>query len=180
MTGSFTDTGGLVNQPETESFRVEEAVAELVDPVQYQVIDREELNSRSYIDVTFNPINGQAVNPESILDGNAEFTITGGSGDNIEVDGAPVRLYESDVYRYFFTGKLTSADVTVEFIAESWEDTSGNKVTADYITSENVGEVETTDGVKLKKRTYIDVKFTPTNARRLMRIASSTVTKNSL
>jgi hypothetical protein len=174
VAGSFVDKGGVVNQPETETFRVEVPSVKLADPMHGEVVDREELNGRSYIDVTFNPvrtdnegtITEMPVDPDSILDEAPEIEIAGGADDAIVVDGAPVRLGESDTYRYFFTGKFSSDNVaSVSFIAGSWTDTAKNPVTQENIDDGgNPAAIhESPSGGELLGRTYIDVTFTPTN-----------------
>ncbi|PYQ00803.1 MAG: hypothetical protein DMF83_27255, partial [Acidobacteria bacterium] len=137
--GTLTDTGGVANQPQTEHFVVELATAELANPTAGVVINREDFNSRGYIDVTFNPLQTSAgaaafaADPKSILDASPEFTITGGADDHIELDATPIRLRDAsgnltNTYRYFFSGKFSNAPVTLTFIAGSWQDVAGNPV----------------------------------------------------
>lgn len=171
MPGSIFDTAGVVNQPETETFIVEQAVAALADPMDGDVVKREDLNSRGYVDVTFNPVQTfandgtvlteSAVDPDSILDRAPEITISGSGDDDIVVDGQPIRLDGSDTYRYFFTGKYSDGAITVEFISGSWQDADGNPIQQEQIDVTDAGQVDIPDPIR--GRPFIDVSFDPTN-----------------
>ena len=129
VAGSFSDSGGVANQAETEDFTVELANAAIADPVPGTTVSREDLNSRGWIDVTFADLDGQSVDPDTILDDGAELTLSSSSGDTITVGGAPVLVAGTvATYRYFFTG-YRSGTLSVTFLAGSWTDTAGNGVT---------------------------------------------------
>ena len=53
LAGTFADTAGIPNQAKSESFRVEVPTATILDPGPKQVLDREAVESRGWIDVTF-------------------------------------------------------------------------------------------------------------------------------
>ena len=113
------------------------------------------MNSRGYIDVTFDDLDGQAVDPETILDAGAELTLASG-GDKIVVDGTPVLVIGTvSTYRYFFTG-YTGGALVATFLAGSWADTAGNGVTAAQLAA------AATAGTG-HRGLYIDVVFDPTN-----------------
>ena len=75
LVGTFADSAGIPNQAKSESFRVEMPTARILDPGPQQVLDRETLESRGWIDVTFRTINDLPVSADSILDSAAELTL---------------------------------------------------------------------------------------------------------
>ena len=88
--GSFADTAGQVNLAETEVFHVEQPSAHLADPAAGDGVGMQDINGRGWVDVTFDAIDGQDVNPASIADTASEITITSSSSDTITVDGRGV------------------------------------------------------------------------------------------
>src|SRR5439155_1517602 len=176
--GTLTDTGGIANQPQTEHFVVELATAKLANPTAGVVINREDFNSRGYIEVTFNPLQTSAgaaafaADPKSILDASPEFTITGGADDHIELDATPIRLRDAsgnltNTYRYFFSGKFSNAPVTLTFIAGSWQDVAGNPVQQQQIDAQPPSAPAAATPGTLKRGPWIDVTFDPTNEARV-------------
>ncbi|HEX4527586.1 MAG TPA: hypothetical protein VH108_12695 [Gaiellaceae bacterium] len=155
VAGSFSDTSGAQNLVETEFFTVVVATANLADPRPNQQLDTGLLNDRGWIDVTFGSNGGQAVNPDTITDSGAEFTLVA-SGDTIVVDGAAVLVdAATSKYRYFFTGYKSGGSLAISFVSGSWDDTTGAHVT-------NTATATYESLSLLANRTYIDVTLNPT------------------
>ena len=179
--GTVTDSAGIVNQSETESFRIQDPTAVIANPTPDGVARREDLNSRTYVDITFNPVQGkdaavgQEVDPATILDAAPEFTLTGSDGDALVIDPSPVRLKDasgalSNTYRYFLSGKFSDAELTAAnftFLVGAWKDVNGNPVSEDQLQGHvpgapavNLEQDLTAD--KLRGRLWLDVTYTPT------------------
>ena len=145
--------------------------ARILDPGPQQVLDRETLESRGWIDVTFRTINDLPVSADSILDSAAELTLSSGS-QTIVVDGTPVFVSRDDAlqtvtYRYFFTG-YTGGTLTATFIAGSWTDSAGVGVTAAQIAAATpAASREGTDDSVIASRLYLDVSLTPTTGAKI-------------
>ena len=189
--GSVRDTGANANQVETERFWLVATSDGLTDPVNGSTQTTNDFNGRTWIDITFS-----GAKPDSVLDNQAEFTVKGvrnGVATNtydLIVVGNPVRLGNSDVYRYFLVGlEAPTADTTTTslvftWIASSWTD-AGDLVhglpTAkgpDDITLLSTGSAESiTDIAAFRARSWIDVTFTPTGT---ATVDTSTVTGNEL
>ena len=123
VVGSFTDTALTpnANLVEIETFTVGQATATLADPLPGDVIDREALNERGYIDVEFIPVAGAEVDHGSITDDGQEFTLTGADGQNVGILGDAVHV-EGNIFRYSFGGSFNSGELTLTFIERSWND----------------------------------------------------------
>ena len=153
VAGSFSDSAGILNSEETEQFTVETVSSGVSNPGSNTVVDRDAFAGAGWVDVTFNAIGTAPFDPATILDDDAEITVTGNTNDRIVVLGRPI-LVSGSIYRYFFTGN-TKATPTVALVAESWKDTAGNKVTqAQLAAAASVGTPA--------KGIFIDVTFTPT------------------
>jgi Ca2+-binding RTX toxin-like protein len=125
VAGTWADNGGISNLAASQTFRVEQATATLANPLGGTTIDRGTLNTNGYLDVTFNPVAGRQVDVDSILDGDAEFTLTGANGENVVFSGTPTRIGTTNTFRYTITtGTFDSGTLQVHFIAGSWQDMS--------------------------------------------------------
>jgi len=153
VAGSFADSSGVANQTETESFSVVVATADLADPHGSQQLDTGTINGRGWIDVAYDTNGGQSVNADTITDAGQEFALVS-SGETIVVDGAAVLIAATGKYRYFFTGHKSGNTLGITFIAQSWEDVTGTKVT-DTTTAH--ADLPAAGG-----QTYVDVTLTPT------------------
>ena len=177
---SFADLAGNLNVVEIESFTVDvmdfiPPTADLADPTNGVTIDSSVLNSRGYIDVVFTDTGGSALDPASITDADAEFTLTGAAALGVTVDGAGT-LVSGTTYRYAFTGTFIAGAVGVTFTADSFEDLAGNTnvcdaeifmvqtaasdvaaPTTDLADPTNGGAIQAAD---LNGRGYLDVTFT--------------------
>ncbi len=158
VAGRFGDSGGQLNQAETEHFDVALATAELADPAHAQILDRTALESRGWIDVTFNAVATVPVDALSITDADAEISLSSTNGNAIVVDGAAV-LVSGTTFRYFFTG-FTGGTLSVTFLAGTWT-AGGTAVTAADITAGAATKESATDATILS-RLYLDVTYRPT------------------
>ncbi|PYX63020.1 MAG: hypothetical protein DMG78_32400, partial [Acidobacteria bacterium] len=89
------------------------------------VIARDVLNTRKYIDVIFNDVNGVGLNEASITDSSdLEFKILrGGTDVTSELGTVTTARLSGNTYRYSFTGSLTQdAEYSIEFQPNSWQD----------------------------------------------------------
>ncbi|HEY6226375.1 MAG TPA: hypothetical protein VI282_04555, partial [Verrucomicrobiae bacterium] len=120
---SFQDTGGETNLGSTQKFTVEQPRATLVDPAPGKIMDRETLNNRHTIDITFTPTTGHVLDLDTIMDSGAEFTLTGANGENVVINGTPEDI-GNNTFRYTFSGTFDTGKLTVHFIANSWRDKS--------------------------------------------------------
>ncbi|MDG1088391.1 MAG: hypothetical protein P8P20_11670, partial [Acidimicrobiales bacterium] len=119
--GTFTDTATVpnANLAEIETFTIAVATVSLSDPAPGDVIDREVLNDRNYIDITFSPVGDLELDHDSI-DGD-EFTLSGADSQNLFVDD--VELVEGTTYRYTFGGgQFDTGELTINFVEGSWND----------------------------------------------------------
>ena len=128
--GSWQDTAQNVNLAESESFTVSgpdglPPTADLADPSPGSSISAGALNGRQYLDVTFADPGGSGLDPGSITDPGAEFTLSGSAAAGVVVDGAAV-LVSGSTYRYAFSGSFAEGPVQVDFAAGSWQDTAQN------------------------------------------------------
>ena len=152
VVGSFEDVASTpnLNLVEIESFYVEVPVATIVDPMPFDTIDREALNAQDYIDVKFTPVSGAALDHDSILDADPEFTLSGAEGQNIVIaPGATLVEGTTDTFRYDLSGSFDTGQLNVTFIPGSWSDegTLGEgDVDAGVVLHGNSGG-ETTDSV---------------------------------
>ena len=89
------------------------------------VRSRPALNGRQYLDVTFADPGGSGLDPGSITDPGAEFTLSGSAAAGVVVDGAAV-LVSGSTYRYAFSGSFAEGPVQLDFAAGSWQDTAQN------------------------------------------------------
>ena len=94
----------------------------LVDPVNAGTIGINSLNKRGHIDVSFQATSGDELDVDSLLDDAAEFTLTNNGQLIGFVPGVkPERLEGTNTFRYFLDGQFTAGEVTVEFIANSFQ-----------------------------------------------------------
>ncbi len=102
----------------------------LVFPLQGGQIDLSTLNTRGYIDVTYNDYSGLGLNITSITDSDPEFSFSGLGVGDVKFD--TVEQLNDNTFRYHLTDKDTSNKidlflpglVTVQFIADAWKDNS--------------------------------------------------------
>ncbi|HEV8605909.1 MAG TPA: CARDB domain-containing protein [Tepidisphaeraceae bacterium] len=83
-----------------------------------------QLNDRGYLDVTFADSGGSGLDPRSIKDPGAEFTLSGAAAAGVVIDGAATRI--KSTYRYRFTGSFASGPVTVNSASGTFADDAGN------------------------------------------------------
>ncbi|MDB4600633.1 hypothetical protein OAG97_02815, partial [Akkermansiaceae bacterium] len=137
-------------------------------------------NDRTFIDILFAGSAGQDLDVASVLDSDAEFTLTGigvGTATLLTVDN-PLAL-GGNVFRYFIMGDFEVGEVNLEFIADSWMDASNETnhaftrsytvqgSTADSIVIRD-GAPTSLDGseiglAEINEAGYIDLTFRPTN-----------------
>jgi len=124
--GAFADTDGNLNAPATLSFTVaadtSKPTAAISNPAGGGAIDRDLVNLRRYLEVTFSDVSG--IKAASITDAAPEFTLTGDGAAGVTV-GAP-KLVSGSTYRYAFTANFVAGAVNVNFIADAFADTYGN------------------------------------------------------
>ena len=122
------------------------------------------LNTAGYIDVPFTAPGGLTLDPSTITDADAEFTISGATGFSIDTTKAPVFVGNdgpnTSIYRYWTTGAYTTGTVQITFIADSYGFTDGSTNT---FTGPVAPENFTVDGVATPNIHYVDVQLTPTN-----------------
>ena len=141
-------------------------------------------NDRTYIDIFFAGSVGSDLDVGSVLDAAPEFTLTGigvGSAALIATDN-PLAIGEG-VFRYFITGDFEVGEVSLNFLADSWTDSSNETnhaftrtytvqgATADLIVDRD-GAPSSLNGSELglaeiNEAGYIDVTFRPTNGNTL-------------
>ena len=133
--GSFSDIEGNGNDTETEAItEVTGSLSSISSPLNGAVVSASSLNTRRYIDVTFETQDGTAINSASIIDDAAEFTFDGSGVGNVRVindkpiliagfdDGATSRTYRYNLEEV--NGQLddplfVDGEVIVKFIKES-------------------------------------------------------------
>ena len=94
-------------------------------------IDASILNTRKYIDITYNDYSGQGLDLASITDLAAEFTITGTGLGDAQLD--LVEQLDANTFRYHFIDKNTANTINlfqagivqIVFTTGSWADKSG-------------------------------------------------------
>ena len=109
--------------------------ATLEFPLNGGQVDISALNTRKYIDVTYNDYSGTGLKL-STIDG-SEFTFSGTGKGDVKIDS--VEALSSNTFRYHLIDSnpdnkvdlFLAGSVTIEFAAEAWEDMSGNKNAAD-------------------------------------------------
>ena len=75
-----------------------------------------------YLDVNYQPVSGFELDVATIVDPAAEFTLGGaGAGVTQSSSYAPLRLTNSNTFRYFLQDDFVAGEVTVDFIANSVE-----------------------------------------------------------
>ena len=73
-----------------------------------------------YLDVNYQPVSGFELDVATIVDPAAEFTLGGaGAGVTQSSSYAPLRLTNSNTFRYFLQDDFVAGEVTVDFIANS-------------------------------------------------------------
>ena len=96
--------------------------ADLAKPLDDGTIDKNTLNVRGYIDVTFVDT-GPGIDTATIDGG--EFTIGGSAIDTAALSGGAPTLVSGTTYRYSFTGNFKDGTVTVNFVAGSFANLDG-------------------------------------------------------
>ncbi len=81
------------------------------------------VNGRGYLEVTFRPSSGNAVDHGSI--GGGELELRDANGNLVPLTGAPIRVGQSDTYRYTLGAPLALGKYTVTFLAGTFGDTAG-------------------------------------------------------
>lgn len=98
--------------------------ASLAEPSSGGAVDAVTINSQQYIDVTFASHGGNALDAASVTDAAAEFELVGDAAAGVTVDGAGQRVSDA-TYRYPLSGDFLVGDVTVNFLADTFTDSSG-------------------------------------------------------
>ena len=120
-------------------------------------IDATLLNSRKYLDITFDSPTDEPLDMGSIMDPGAEFTLSGAGVADVEIIGTP-RWLEGNTFRYELydknmaneTSLFRPGEISVVFLAGSWTDESGvpNAPLTDTF-KVNDGKASTQSDVKL-------------------------------
>ncbi|WP_442512185.1 beta strand repeat-containing protein [Novipirellula sp. SH528] len=99
--------------------------ANLANPTSGQTLTAAALNADKFIDVTFHSTAG--LDEATVVDAAPEFTLSGPGVGTAVIDGAGV-LQSGTTYRYSFAGSFVAGDVTVNFTAGAFANTtaSGN------------------------------------------------------
>ena len=128
QTDSVGATTSISNLADSEAFLLLELTAELADPVADQVVDKDILNNRGFIDVPFTvPPYAADLDLESVTDLDPEFTVAVDSVGSLTLDESqppqlvPESTTEGNIYtfRYWYTGTFTDGDLTLTFIGDS-------------------------------------------------------------
>ena len=131
-----------------------------------------------YLDVNYQPVSGFELDVATIVDPAAEFTLGGaGAGTGVTQSStyAPLRLTNSNTFRYFLQGDFVAGEVTVDFAANSVQSVQpgtdpeiriGNAAKQQKFivqvlnaTLENPRNGDALDVDDLNQRGYIDVTF---------------------
>ncbi|MBT7092794.1 MAG: hypothetical protein HN936_06090, partial [Bacteroidetes bacterium] len=138
---SFANNQGDLNLAAEQSFAVQRdgvrPVADLAGQAAAEIVDIMAMNSAGYIDVTFTDYSGQGLDYDSILDSDAEFTLSGtgvaDAGLDTAILGTPELLYGNtfrytieDIFKYNQTDLFVNGEVELNFIEGSWADNAGN------------------------------------------------------
>ncbi len=167
---------GTANAVTTFTFTVVGATATLNSPGNGAGIDINALNSRGYIDVTFNPAAGDTLDPTSFTTAAPKFSLSGSAAAGVTLSNTAPTLVNGTTYRFAFTGQFTTGVVTVNFIAGTFKDqgdTSGsatgnladtqsftvNGTTADVTNPAAGGSIGLT---QINSQGFIEVTFHPT------------------
>jgi hypothetical protein len=153
---AISDTAGFSNRQIVETFTVEGPTGSIQGPQDGGSIGILSQNSRGFIDVTFG---FPGIDPESVFDLAAEFTIVAAAGHSLEVDNdqVPVLISQdagSATFRYWTIGTYTSGTVTLALQADSIEDEEGSIDTA--------GITLTVADPTTANLSYIDVRYRAT------------------
>jgi hypothetical protein len=129
----------------------------------------------SWIDVVYRPTAGATLDDGSVTDGPAEFTLSGAGLGTAQLAAGydPIRLTDSDTFRYFLSGDFAPGEVTVTFLANSFRAVEADgSFTANRASEQSFFVVKLTAAVLdpaggttidtglLNERGYIDVEFT--------------------
>jgi hypothetical protein len=164
--GGFKDKSGNGSQQTAQVFNVVGPVISLMSPA----IEVGVLNAQGYLDFWVDGSQGGTVNPESLLDPAAEFTITGDAVGNVIFNGQPEQLSENS-YRYFFTGAFSTGVVSFHFGNGTFNDSNGISSVAETELLTVTGAAATLiypntvvlGNSVLSQRGYFDIAFTPTS-----------------
>ncbi|MEI7701234.1 MAG: hypothetical protein WCK86_15650, partial [Planctomycetia bacterium] len=166
---SFADKSGNLNALKTNQFTVATPSAAMAVPANAGSVDRVVLNSTlQTLQVRFLPVPGQTLDVATITDTAAEFTLAGAAAAGITL-GTPTKSATDDLlFTYPFSGSFGAGEVTVNFTADSFTDTAGNKNAASTATfTVNAATAALTepavDVAELNQRKYIDIQFRPTS-----------------
>ncbi len=126
---SAAGTDGIVTADAVRFVRVGAMTAPptavLNSPSNNQVLMATELNDQGYIDIAFSP--ALTIVGNSIIDGAAEFTLSGPGVNDVVVNGVGADQ-GNGVFRYAFTGSFVPGQVNVNFIENSFEDSAQSGV----------------------------------------------------
>ena len=86
-------------------------------------IGRDLINGLGYLEVTFRPSSGNAVDHTSINGG--ELELRDANGTLVPLTGAPIRVGQTDTYRYTLGAPLALGRYTVTFVGGSFGDSAG-------------------------------------------------------
>ena len=165
----FTDSAGLANITEVETFTVVGPVANLESPRSGGSIGADALNNRSYLDVSLHVPAGHLLDPASVIDLDPEFTLSGaglGSGPHavhLDATQSPVLVNAgTNTYRYWVVGEFVAGAVNVTFTSGSWASKAPEASAATGVVYSATLAV-TAPGVS-----YIDVTFRATGSNQIM------------
>ncbi|MBF0452316.1 MAG: hypothetical protein HQK75_16560, partial [Candidatus Magnetomorum sp.] len=119
---SFSETSGLTNLAQTQMFIANGATASLTGVDNKGYINKARLNSQGYIDVEFQPTDGNTTNADSILDTDAEFNFSGEAAESVTIQNDSVEQIDDTTFRYYFDGAFTTGDLIFELIEGSFSD----------------------------------------------------------
>ena len=128
--GAAVDETGNLSLASNETgvlYDIAPPTVDLADPAVGAKVAADILNSRKYLDVSFNDM-GSGLNLDSITDADQEFILEGAAASGVTVDGYPEQI--GNVLRYHFTGDFGSGPVSVSFIAGAVTDTASNPIAA--------------------------------------------------
>ena len=139
VAGSFSSSSslhpsGFTNLAKTDTFTVQQLTATLADPNAGGMMGADDLNNRSFVDVTFNlPSGAESIDISSVTDAAAEFSISSPGTLSIDTTQAPVLISQSStayVFRYFTTGTASSGPVSLTYVDGSvtFRDAGGQPV----------------------------------------------------
>ncbi|MBW2622882.1 MAG: hypothetical protein JRD68_08245, partial [Deltaproteobacteria bacterium] len=168
--GTWLDKSGNSNGASSASFTVTGATASAYNPLENGAIDVGALNEQQYIEIRYAGGGGNALEEDTILDGEPEFSLSGTAADGVTIQDDLVEKINDTTFRYPFTGSFGTGEVEISYIAGSFSDATYFNI-AETESFSILGPTAELDGeVKdrvigfstLDQQRYIDVAFTGT------------------